>query len=58
MKLRELRNNLVFWLSLAGSAYVFRDRLGYGWPLTIPCAMVAAIVAVVLVALLTDRLVG
>ena len=58
MTVRELRNNLVFWLSLAGFVYLFAYELHYGVLITGCGAVVSAIASVVVVALVTDRFTG
>lgn len=58
MKVRELRNNLVFWGALACFVYLFRSQLGYGWLMSCCGAVGLAIVAVLVVALATDLMIG
>jgi len=55
MTVREIRNNLVFWLSLAGFAYLFTYEFHFGLLVTGIGALVSAIASVVLIALATDR---
>ena len=58
MTVRELRNNLVFWLSLSGFVYLFAYELHCGLLITGIGSLVSAIASVVLVALVTDRFTG
>lgn len=56
MTVRELRNNLVFWLSFAAYLYLFAVELKYGFLITGIGSLLLAFASVLLIALLADRI--
>ena len=55
MKLRELRNTLVFWAAFFGLGYVFKEQQQQGWILSIALSLGGSLGVVVVTALVTDR---
>lgn len=58
MKLRELRNQAVFWLTLWLVWRFLRHAVTWGWMPTAGVAVLAAFVMVLLVAVVTDSFMG
>jgi hypothetical protein len=55
MTLRSLRNQAVFWSGFLGLLWVLKQHLQWGWLGALPAAFAGGLVAVVVIALLTDR---
>lgn len=55
MTIRELRNNLVFWLSFAAYLYLFAFEFKYGFLITGLGALLLALTSVMLIAIVADR---
>ncbi len=51
-----MRNNLLWWTSFLGLAYVLKVKVGWSLLVAVPLAAVAALVATVIMAVVLDHL--